>query len=310
MLCCRPDGGTARFVITLLLTLPTLAWAQNPEDTPAPATASAQAPVRSEARLAVSDLEQGSVFDNLRRTTGTFTLVSETRGLSFHRPLYLMPITWSPQYSSENSEVLFQISLKQRLFNRNFFFAYNQKSFWQLYDGNNSRPFRETNYSPEFFYRWKPEFASVPGLGFDAGFDHESNGRELPASRSWNRIVGAVYHESPTQLVHLKLWYRIPEDKNRAEDDPKRDDNPDIYKYYGYGELRLQQMLFGNSRHLASLMLRGNPATGKGAVELIYSVPFADYAYWNVYVWHGYGESLADYNDSTTRVGVGFMLAR
>lgn len=305
MPCCRPKPRTFASGVALLFLLPALAQAEDDAESPA----APRAPV-SEAQTDISAPRERSAFENLRRSSDTFTLVSETEGLSFHRPLFMLPATWSPEYSSEKTEVVFQISLKQQLFNRNFFFAYNQKSFWQLYDGDNSRPFRETNYSPELFYRWKPQFGFLPGLGLDAGIDHESNGKELPASRSWNRIVSAVYHESPTQLVHLKLWYRIPEDKDRAEDDPKRDDNPDIYKYYGYGELRLQQMLFGESRHLAALMLRGNPSTGKGAVELNYSLPFAEYAYVNLYVWHGYGESLADYNQSTTRVGLGFMLAR
>lgn len=254
--------------------------------------------------------DNGSVFENLRRDTDAFTLVNEKRGLSFHRPMYMFPLTWSPDFHSETSEVLFQISLKQRLFNRNFFFGYNQKSFWQLYNGNDSRPFRETNYNPEVFYRWKPQWQRAPGLGFDVGFDHESNGKELPDSRSWNRLIGAAYYESARQLVHLRLWYRIPEDENRAAEDPKRDDNPDIYRYFGYGELRVQRKLFGDAKHLAALMVRGNPSTGKGAVELNYSAPFSDYAFWNLYIWNGYGESLIDYDRSITRVGLGFMLAR
>lgn len=298
MRCCRADL-LRRCCAALSLALPVAVHAQ---------ILGAETPADAETRDA--RVEQRGVFDNLRRSTDSFTLVSETDRLSFHRPLFMMPATYSPEYEGENTEVVFQISLKHRLFNRNFFFGYTQQSFWQLYNGNDSRPFRETNYSPEIFYRWKPEFAWLPGLGFDAGLDHQSNGKELPASRSWNRVVGAIYHESPTRLLHLRLWYRIPEDDDRADDDPKRDDNPDIYRYYGYGELRAQQLLFGESRHMAALMVRGNPSTGKGAVELNYSIPFADYAYWNVYFWNGYGESLADYNRSTTRFGVGFMLAR
>jgi len=261
---------------------------------------------------APKDLYQdgADVFGNLRRDSDAFTLVNDKHGLSLHKPMYMIPATWSPQYKSSNTEVLFSISLKLRLINRNLFFAYSQRSFWQLYDGANSRPFRETNYNPELFYRWKPEWRDAPGLGFDLGIDHESNGKDLPESRSWNRVIGAVFYETDRQLIHLRTWYRLPEDEGRAEDDPKRDDNPDIQRYLGYGELRVQRKLFGEAKHMASLMLRGNASTGKGAVQFDYSAPFSDYAFWNVYVWNGYGESLADYNHSVTRVGIGLMLAR
>lgn len=251
-----------------------------------------------------------NVFENLNRRTDGFTLVSETGGLSFHKPIFLLPITWSEDFQGDETELIFQISFKQRLLNRDLFFGYTQKSFWQVYNTDDSRPFRETNYNPEFFYRWKPQWQPVPGLGFDIGIDHESNGSDLPGSRSWNRVIGAVFHETNRQLLHLRLWYRVPEDDDREIDDPKRDDNPDIYRYYGYGELRWQRRLFGESGHSAALMLRGNPSTGYGAVSLNYSAPFSDWAFWNLHVWHGYGESLIDYNHSTTRIGFGFMLAR
>jgi phospholipase A1/A2 len=294
-----------RVLTAALLAIPVLAHAVEP-DIEGPYPTTVEAAETGSGRPQRND----SVFDNLRREPGTFTLVSEKRRLSFHKPMYAMPLTWSPDYSSEASEVVFQISLKQRLFNRNFFFGYTQRSFWQLYNATDSRPFRETNYNPELFYRWKPQWERVPGLGFDIGIDHESNGKSLPDSRSWNRIIGAAYYETARQLLHLRLWYRLPEDDDRAEDDPKRDDNPDIYKYYGYGELRLQRQLFGEPAHQLSLMLRGNSATGKGAMQLVYSAPFSDWAFWNVYVWNGYGESLIEYDRSVTRVGIGLMLAR
>ncbi|MES0875314.1 phospholipase A [Sinimarinibacterium thermocellulolyticum] len=277
-----------------------------------PSAAAATLPNAAPAAVGKDDRERGgrNVFENLGRRTDTFTLVSDTHGLSFHKPIYLMPLTWSEDFQGDQTELIFQISLKQRLFNRNFFFGYTQKSFWQVYNSDDSRPFRETNYNPEFFYRYKPHWRRAPGLGFDIGIDHESNGAELPDSRSWNRVIGAVFLETPRRLLHLRLWYRLPEDDDRALDDPKRDDNPDIHRYFGYGELRWQQRLFGESGHSAALMLRGNPSTGHGAVSANYSAPFSDWAFWNLSIWHGYGESLIDYNRSTTRIGLGLMLAR
>ena len=54
-------------------------------------------------------------------------------------------------------EAKFQISFKRRLFEYEWvplYLGYTQKSFWQVYDGPKSRPFRENNYNPEMFLAW------------------------------------------------------------------------------------------------------------------------------------------------------------
>jgi len=61
-------------------------------------------------------------------------------------------------------------------------------------------------------------------------FDHQSNGRSVPLSRSWNRIVANFGVEKDNFGLLFKTWYRIPEDETS-------DDNPDISRYMGYGEL-------------------------------------------------------------------------
>ncbi len=85
-------------------------------------------------------------------------------GFSFHKPNYALPATWSNTAThSEDSEFIFQISGKLRLFESGLYVAdeqesglyaaYTQKSFWRILDQEDSRPFRETNYNPELFYR-------------------------------------------------------------------------------------------------------------------------------------------------------------
>lgn len=250
------------------------------------------------------------LFENLRRDPVVFALVAEKPGLSFHKPMFILPYSWTWNIrGGEHPEALFHISLKERVFDTNFYFAYSQKSFWQVYDGERSRPFRETDYNPEVFYRWKPDRPRNV-FGADFGLEHESNGQNIPNSRSWNRLYAAGFWEGRTTLAYLKLWYRLPEDEHRALDDPKRDDNPDISDYLGYGELNLQRNLFGSDRHRAGLVTRFNPATGRGALNFNYSAPMSNYAFVNLYVWHGYGESLLDYDRETTRVGIGMMFSR
>ena len=205
-------------------------------------------------------------------------------------------------------EVKFQFSFKLLMWDNMFrgngdlFFAYTQCSWWQLYDQASSSPFRETNYEPEVFVKFDTDF-NVFGLRnrlFVIGLNHESNGRGGVLSRSWNRIYVDFIAERGNLVIGLKPWYRLPEDK---EDD----DNPNIEKYMGYGEL------FGAYRmkgHVFSFMLRNNLRRdeNKGAVELGWSYPIAQNLRVYVQYFNGYGESLVDYNDYSNRIGAGVML--
>jgi phospholipase A1 len=241
-----------------------------------------------------------------------YSIVSAGHGLSLHKPMYLMPLTYSEDYHGSHSEVLFALSLKQRLFGIPLYFGYSQKSFFDAYDEHDSKPFRETDYNPELFYRWIPQDSERwHHLGLDFGVEHESNGQSLPDSRSWNRLYLSPFQAAGTHLFYWKWWWRFPENKDLPPTDPNRDDNPDIQSYYGYSELHVEQQLFGEHHHLAHAMFRYNPETGRGALNLQYSIPSPDGSYfWCFYLWQGYGESLIDYNHSITRVGLGVMLAR
>ena len=226
--------------------------------------------------------------------------------------MYVLPLTYSEEYHGRRTEVLFAISLKQRLFGIPLYLGYSQKSFFDAYDTHDSKPFRETDYNPELFYRWIPEDRlRWHHAGFDFGIEHESNGQSLPDSRSWNRLYVAPFQAAGTHLFYWKWWWRIPENKDLPATDPNRDDNPDIQHYYGYSEFNYEQQLFGGHRHLAHAMFRYNPVTGRGALNLQYSIPNSDGSYfWGFYLWQGYGESLIDYNHSITRVGIGIVLTR
>ena len=240
-----------------------------------------------------------------------YSIVSAGSGLSLHKPMYMLPVTWSEDYHGRKTEMLFEISLKQRLFGVPLYFGYTQKSFFDIYDSSESKPFRESDYNPELFYRWIPaDRERWHHLGADFGIEHESNGKSLPDSRSWNRIYIAPFQAEGSHLIYWKWWWRLPEDKSKPRTDPSRDDNPDIGSYYGYGELHIEQQLF--HQQLAHLMFRLNPVTGRGAVNLQYSVPgdASSSFFWCFYLWQGYGESLIDYNHSITRVGLGVMLSR
>ncbi|MGH8481150.1 MAG: phospholipase A [Nevskiaceae bacterium] len=238
-----------------------------------------------------------------------YSILSEARGLNTHRPMYLYPATWAEEFHGGETELVFQLSGKWRVFGSNFYLAYTQKSFWQWVNNDQSSPFRETNHAPEIFYRWELDKKRFNYWSVDLGAEHESNGKSFPDSRSWNRVYLAPFQAKGRGLAYLKFWYRIPEGGPSSPTNPDGDDNPDITDYLGYGELSYSRQL-GN-RQLLTLMVRGNPATGYGATQLTWSIPSGEsWVFWGASVFHGYGESLTFYNEEITRLMVGVMLAR
>ena len=244
----------------------------------------------------------------------TYSLVNTDSGLSWHKPMYLEPATYSTRYFGRRTELVFQLSFKYKLLSYPrdgaLYAAYTQKSFWEAYNARDSRPFRETNYNPELFYRFIPQDREKwHHLGLDFGVEHNSNGKGLPNSRSWNRIYFAPFQAEDRHLIYFKVWWRIPENESKSATDPARDDNPDIQDYYGYAQLDYEQKFFGEQ--LAHLMARYNVATGRGAISLNYSIPGpGNRFFWGFFFFNGYGDSLIDYNHADTRVGIALMLTR
>lgn len=83
-------------------------------------------------------------------------------GFEPHKFNYILPANISSAKEPNQRkqvETKFQISIKKELFDDLFikdldlYFAYTQQSFWQLYDNQNSRPFRESNYEPSLYFR-------------------------------------------------------------------------------------------------------------------------------------------------------------
>jgi phospholipase A1 len=235
-----------------------------------------------------------------------------------HRPNYFIPVSynWSlnrAAYGAEGDklqpvEIKFQISFKadvaEDLFGSNgdLYFAYTQISQWQAYNSDNSSPFRETNYEPEAFLAFKTD---VPVLGLRnrlllLGLAHQSNGRAEPLSRSWNRIYAEFVLDRGRFALSLKPWYRIPEPA-------ATDNNPDIGRYMGPGELR---MFYEWKKYVLALMVRNNFRLHdqKGAEQLEFSFPLTGKVKGYVQYFYGYGDTLIDYNARTNCLGVGVLL--
>ena len=233
--------------------------------------------------------------------------VRPSPGLSLHKEMFMLPMTYSDAYNNRQVEAVFRVSAKHRIFATHLYFAYTQISFWQAYDSDNSAPFRETNYNPEIFFRTSSSPFWSGRIGADIGAEHESNGQKPPISRSWNLLYVSPYYSRANLLIHLKLRYRVPEDDKRFPGDSEGDDNPDITDYLGYNDLNVYYSFWNG--HTLHFMVRGNVSTGRGGAGFNYSfpIPKSERSCLTFRLTHGYGESLVDYKRSLTRIGIGIM---
>ena len=244
-----------------------------------------------------------------------------------HNPMYLMPVWYnsSPNYAPSSPtrgaalqerfsdqkriETKMQVSFKSKIAEDLFksradlWFGYTQKSDWQIYNqGRRSAPFRNTDYEPEIFIT-QPVKSQLPWGGrlrmLGVGFAHQSNGQSRPESRSWNKVYAMAGMEWGKLTVIPRVWMRLFD--SSGEDN----DNPDLTKYLGYGDVKLQYRL--NDKHNFSTTLRYNPKSGYGAAEVAYTFPIKGKLQGVVRGFHGYGESLIDYNHKQSGIGFGLM---
>jgi phospholipase A1 len=250
-----------------------------------------------------------------------------------YRPNYFLPVAYNfspnentaldfdPDAKPQHNEAKFQLSFKVKpwcsdiegikfLKGIDLWFAYTQLSFWQLYNSTFSSPFRDTNYEPEMLVNFRTSI-DIPGIDdfklrfVNIGFNHQSNGRSAPLSRSWNRVVANAGLEKGNFNMLLKTWYIIPEDEQKS-------DNPDIARFMGYGELWLTY--YWHQNRFAAMVRNNLREDNRGAVQLDWSIPLSliwdKLDMFSIYLqyFNGYGESLLDYNTSVNRISAGFML--
>ncbi|WP_290801905.1 phospholipase A [Flavobacterium sp.] len=247
---------------------------------------------------------------------GTFRLVS-------YRPIYFAAARWSTKKNEapfnesgefatddtnifDNIEAKFQISFKTKVVEGLFFgkgdlwVAYTQKAHWQVYNKKLSRAFRELNYEPEIIFNFPMCISLGGGKIRNFGFilNHQSNGKDIPTSRSWNRIIFNIGYEYKNWNVNFRPWYRMPDEE---------DENPGITEFIGDAELEIGAN-FGK-HEFYSIMSHSFSTLKKGNIQLNYVFPIRGHLRGHVQVFHGYGETLIDYNVRQTTLGVGISFA-
>lgn len=208
-----------------------------------------------------------------------------------------------------NTELKFQLSLKSKVAEDLFgtsadlWFGYTQDAHWQVYNEDNSRPFRGTDYKPEIFLT-QPVTANLPFGGrlrmLGAGAMHHSNGRSDPISRSWNRAYLMGGAEWGKFSIVPRVWVRINNEDDSSED------NADIEDYMGHGDIKFLYDL--PKQQSISGTLRYNVGTNKGAAQIDYIYPLTENVNGYIQLFQGYGESIIDYDYETTAIGVGIVL--
>lgn len=254
------------------------------------------------------------------------TAVKGTFLITPYKPIYVLPVRWSsypnerpfsgntdPNYivpvssNYDNIEARFQLSFKTKILQDIFWghgdlwLAYTQIAHWQIYNTKLSRPFREINYEPEVILNFPVNFKL---FGFKTrmvgvAFNHESNGKSEPFSRSWNRVIFHAGFERRNWSVYIRPWLRL-----RAE----KDDNPDISEYIGRGDLNVIYTKNGNIfSFIGSHNLNFNSKI-RGKMTFSWSYPIKNNLKGFLHVSQGFGETLIDYNNKQTTIGVGFSL--
>ena len=244
---------------------------------------------------------------------GTFRLTS-------YKPFYVtagrfsnspnkQPYSENPDYSLpeakpyNNYKARFQLSFKTKVLESFLFgygdlwIGYTQVAHWQIYNTELSRPFRELNYEPEVILNFPLNFEFI---GFDIrmvgiGFDHQSNGRDLPRSRSWNRIMFNLAMERKNLQINLKPWIRLKDEI---------DENPLITDHIGRGEAIVVYKLKKHTFYAIatnSLSLNHN----RRSLQFNYLYPIKANLNAQLQIFNGYGETLIDYNHKQTTVGIG-----
>ena len=187
-------------------------------------------------------------------------------------------------------------------------FGYTQQSTWQLFNGGISRPFRTTDHEPELMYVYPTDVQLGGGWRWryaGLGLVHQSNGQSLPLSRSWNRVYlmgGMELGESVR--VTGRLWQRLHESA-------LNDDNPDIANFIGRAELGVRWNIDKDNE--LGLTVRNNlRSSGKGSVRLEWLKAIGDPLKSNLrlhtQLFHGYGDTLVDYNRKRTVFSIGLSL--
>jgi phospholipase A1 len=308
--------------------------AANKADAPAPAVAAPVARNEPSALEEVATTPGGKGLAAADYLTKFWELTPDTRRGTFvvrtYQPNFLLPVHYTsninraptspthpdggtfPEYRQTEAEL--QLSLRAKVVddfllpNASLWLAYTQQSIWQLWNGQDSAPFRSSDYQPEAMYAVPiPEKMGALGGGWRwrmmlAGIAHESNGEGNPLSRSWNyAYIGTTFTHDDIALA-ARFNTRLPESGI--------DDNPNITDYIGNTELSASWLPGETTMKLTARTSFKSAQRGSLKFEWTHPVFQAkpDGLRYYMQLFSGYGETMLDYNHRQNSIGLGFTL--
>lgn len=225
---------------------------------------------------------------------------------SLYKDNYFVAGTALNQRPSQfNSDVKFQVSFSQRLtrstlpWHSHLFLFYTQKAMWNVFE--ESLPFHDLNFNPGI---------GISKLIITKGkvvgkatllLEHESNGRDGEASRSWNKIsLSTGIYIDPHIMVHAKFWIPIIDGKN----------NKDILKYSGIYQAGIQGISPGERWVFDATFVKrkGWNLKGNVTINVGFRIRKKDNQFIMLHYYNGYGENLLDYNKYHHRLRIGLLI--
>lgn len=206
--------------------------------------------------------------------------------------------------SALNSDVKFQISLSIRLTNNTLplgtylFLMYTQKAFWNVFE--KSLPMHDINFNPGIGLS-RPFFYNGRYIGkVSLILEHESNGKDEEASRSWNKVSisgSALINE--WLMVHSKFWIPIVDGQN----------NRDILRYSGIWQTGFVAHTPNKNLSLGVTLVKraGWNLNFNTIVDFIWRVSPKTNLNLLLQYYNGYGENMIDYNQFHSRLRVGIV---
>ena len=212
--------------------------------------------------------------------------------------------TLGHKQTAANSDAKFQLSIAQRLtksklpFDTYLFIQYTQKAFWNVFQ--ESLPMKDLNFNPGIGLGHLIVYHNkYIGKGYLMP-EHESNGKDSTASRSWNKVTFAVAITlSPNWEAQFKTWIPIVDGEN----------NKDLLKYNGIFQVAANYRTDNRRFNCGVILTKRKTWTSFNTqVELSYKFNNNENQYFFLQYYNGYGENLLEYNKFKSMIRIGFVI--